>query len=91
MQRCQQQKGKGGEAMEASGGIVAGSHRRNELVWIPHDSDSEVRVLDLPIFNFGLSRQVSVFYLLCIVLFRFEFVIMENEFTAYEVEIALYT
>jgi cellulose synthase A len=35
--------------MEANAGLVAGSHKRNELVRIRHDSDSGVSVFDLPI------------------------------------------
>jgi hypothetical protein len=34
--------------MEANAGLVAGSHKRNELVRIRHDSDSGVSVLDVP-------------------------------------------
>lgn len=35
--------------MEASGGMIAGSHKRNELVRIRHDSDSGVYMLFLSI------------------------------------------
>ena len=66
--------------MEASAGMVAGSHRRNELVRIRHDSDSGVCVLSLPISN--ISLLFDSFYLICIVVLRSEFVIMESDFSA---------
>lgn len=41
--------------MEASGGLVAGSHKRNELVRIRHDSDSGVCRFLLFDVHFGFS------------------------------------
>lgn len=51
--------------MEANGGMVAGSHKRNELVRIRHDSDSGVSVLDLPVSAFS----IPAIHLSCVVCF----------------------
>lgn len=64
--------------MEANAGMVAGSHKRNELVRIRHDSDSGVSVLEVLLFGFASKKEfcfcviylivyiVSVFALWCV-------------------------
>lgn len=53
--------------MEAGGGMVAGSHKRNELVRIRHDSDSGVS------FSNSLLYQFFFLFLIQYTCFRSDF------------------